>query len=447
MISTSDGTTWTTQTAPSTVTNVDGVSCPSVTDCFAVGTASGAGAILSTTDGTTWATEVVPTGVTSLTGVACASATQCLAVGSASGTGVILSTTDGSTWTSSPLPTTDVSLAGVTCPTTADCFAVGMDFPTLTGVVLATTDGGTTWTTQTIPSVAQGLSGIDCPSSSECYAVGSNYTSHAGVVVVTTDGGETWTSQVVPSDVQSLSGVSCPSNDNCYASGIGTGQEGALVLELPALSVTPGSLPDATVGHGYSATFAATGGAAPYTWSLASGALPPGLVLDPSTGAVTGTPTAVGSYPFTVSVGDSSSPVLRGTSDLTITVVPSALVITTTALPGGKVGQPYSTVLAAAGGRAPYAWSVTTGALPSGLGLDAATGAITGTPGTSGTSPFTVTATDADSTSTTAALSIVVSGGGPPPAGGLRGYTLSAADGGTFAFGGAGFFGSMGGPT
>lgn len=59
---------------------------------------------------------------------------------------------------------------------------------------------------------------------------------------------------------------------------------------------------------------------------------------------------------------------------------PSPLTITTAALPGGQVGKAYSTALSATGGTTPYQWSVTGGALPSGLRLDGTTGAITGTP-------------------------------------------------------------------
>ncbi len=58
----------------------------------------------------------------------------------------------------------------------------------------------------------------------------------------------------------------------------------------------------------------------------------------------------------------------------------SALSIATTTLPSGQVGTAYSATLAASGGTTPYSWSLTSGTLPAGLTLNAATGAITGTP-------------------------------------------------------------------
>src|SRR5262249_23018155 len=64
----------------------------------------------------------------------------------------------------------------------------------------------------------------------------------------------------------------------------------------------------------YSATLAASGGTPPYTWALASGTLPPRLTLTPSTGAITGTPTAAGTANFTGRVAAGAQNVTKAPS-------------------------------------------------------------------------------------------------------------------------------------
>ncbi|HLJ47001.1 MAG TPA: putative Ig domain-containing protein [Bryobacteraceae bacterium] len=175
----------------------------------------------------------------------------------------------------------------------------------------------------------------------------------------------------------------------------------------PGLSITVPNLPAGTVNVAYpGAQFTASGGTSPYSWSVASGSLPPGLSINPQTGLVGGTPTTAGTFPFTIGVHDSVGGSAT-TSSLSI-VVAAPLTITTTSLPAGTVNVAYpSTTLTATGGTQPYNWTVTQGSLPPGLNL-ASSGAITGTPTTAGTFPFTVTVTDSKQASTQAPLQIVV---------------------------------------
>jgi hypothetical protein len=72
------------------------------------------------------------------------------------------------------------------------------------------------------------------------------------------------------------------------------------------LAITTATLPAATVGTKYSARLAAQGGTTPYTWSIVSGKLPTGLTLS-STGVITGTPTAKGTFSFTCRVKSSGT--------------------------------------------------------------------------------------------------------------------------------------------
>jgi len=85
-------------------------------------------------------------------------------------------------------------------------------------------------------------------------------------------------------------------------------------------AIGPASLPAMTANQVYSAHLTVTGGTAPYTWSVVSGALPAGLVLDPSTGAISGTPTSPGDASFIVGVTDSAHPTGSATQAYTVSV-------------------------------------------------------------------------------------------------------------------------------
>ncbi|HEV2616042.1 MAG TPA: putative Ig domain-containing protein, partial [Candidatus Acidoferrales bacterium] len=180
------------------------------------------------------------------------------------------------------------------------------------------------------------------------------------------------------------------------------------------LQITTGSLPGGTNSKAYSATLAAAGGSAPYTWSLASGSLPPGLSLNGTTGNIAGTASQNGQFNFVAQVTDNSSPAQTASAPLTIVVSAPAgtLQITTGSLPDGTNSKAYSATLAAAGGSAPYTWSLASGSLPPGLSLNGTTGNITGTASQNGQFNFVAQVTDNSSPALTATapLSITILG-------------------------------------
>ncbi len=168
-----------------------------------------------------------------------------------------------------------------------------------------------------------------------------------------------------------------------------------------AVAVTTSSLPGAIVGTAYSATLAADGGTTAYFWAVQDA--PSWLSVNATTGALSGTPDAAGSFTVTVTVTDAN---LRSASrELSLTVSP-AVVISTASLPNAVKGTAYSTTVSATGGRTPYVWSAS--ALPGGLSINSSTGVISGTPTAVETKTVTITVTDHDDATTSVDLQLVV---------------------------------------
>ena len=191
-----------------------------------------------------------------------------------------------------------------------------------------------------------------------------------------------------------------------YASGLTGCGDTSNVSPPPAgpgpLSIaTQSPLPRGTVNQPYAAVVGGSGGTTPYTWSLASGspALPAGLSLNATTGAIVGTPTVLVTTTPIFRLQDASSPagVVQKPLTISILTIPQALSMTTASLPRGVVNQPYrNTTLAATGGIQPYTWSVNP-ALPNGLQFNVvSSGTISGTPlaGTESSTNHTFTVTD-----------------------------------------------------
>jgi len=207
-------------------------------------------------------------------------------------------------------------------------------------------------------------------------------------------------------------GLMQASNGNLYGmtNAGGNRLDGTIFSLPPVILVNPPS-GTAEVGVAYSSALVASGGVSPYSFSITQGSLPPGLTLNSSTGAITGTPTTAGTYNFTAQVTDSKgNTATTGTSIAAI----AALMLngpTSTA----QLGVPYNSALTASGGIAPYSFQIISGSLPSGLTLNTSTGAITGTPKSTGTFSFEAQVTDSQAHTATANCSIVVTDAGSNP--------------------------------
>jgi hypothetical protein len=190
-----------------------------------------------------------------------------------------------------------------------------------------------------------------------------------------------------------------------------TGQAATVACTLAVAPAVPTVVCPATLAQvsvAYSSGLVGSGGAPPYRYLLASGSLPAGLSLDAATGSISGVPTTLSAASFVARVVDSrGTPAGTGTTSCAIQTSPAPL---TLAAPNATATEdaPYTSAFVAAGGVAPYTYSIVTGALPAGLTLNPSTGAVTGTPTTAKTYSFTAKVTDSTQKTATISAQIVV---------------------------------------
>jgi hypothetical protein len=266
------------------------------------------------------------------------------------------------------------------------------------------------------------LDALGNPNALFLFKIGSTLTTASGSTVTVINGGSScnrvyWqvgssatlgTGTSFAGDILALTSITLTTGAN--TSGKVLARNGAVTLDTnnintcgpaqacPIITVNPPTLPNGTVGTPYNQAVSATGGTAPYTFSVSSGALPTGLVLNPTTGVISGTPTTAATFNFTITAADANG--CLGSRPYTITMAaPGCPVITLspTTLPAGVTGTPYSQSVTASGGTPGYTYTVSSGSLPTGLTLNPATGAITGVPVVPGLFTFTIRATDVQS--------------------------------------------------
>jgi hypothetical protein len=192
-----------------------------------------------------------------------------------------------------------------------------------------------------------------------------------------------------------------------------TDGNGAFVDKAVTVQIVPldfaGNVPKGLgVGDSPSIQFLPIDGTPPYFFSVSAGTQPTGLNMNVTTGTLSGTVTAQGTFNFTVKVQDSSSTPMTATHDFTMTISPLRItIVTNPILPSGTINVPYNFQITATGGTPPYTFGIGTGfSLPAGMTLSAS-GMLSGTPTNSNYSLETQI-TLADNASNTTAIRVAI---------------------------------------
>jgi len=249
------GSTWSTDTLPSSAQDVTSISCPTTSDCLALGFEVDGFDVFATTDGgSTWTAESLPSGASDLNSISCPTNSDCWAAGtSLTGPSVYATTDGGSTWSSESLPVGSYSLAYISCPTATNCWATGTEGDFTSGVCdrhrrrrngpgatrpfrpgpgrrrHLVSHGhellGHQWRAKPRPApmIANprrgefleppepsgrdfDLNSISCATASNCWAMGEDG-SLAGAIVATSDGGSTWNAETFPAGTALLEAI------------------------------------------------------------------------------------------------------------------------------------------------------------------------------------------------------------------------------------------------
>jgi hypothetical protein len=185
----------------------------------------------------------------------------------------------------------------------------------------------------------------------------------------------------------------------------GTSATYNLVIACNAITVTNPATTTGTVAAAFSQTFTSSGilGTASYT---TASTLPAGLTLHSATGVLDGTPTQSGSFPIVVTVTDTNGCTGSGAT-YTLVIGCNVITVTPPGVTSGTAGTPFSQTFTQTGGNGTITWSET-GALPAGITINTATGALFGTTTQTGSFPITVKATDANGCFGTSAYTLTI---------------------------------------
>lgn len=156
-------------------------------------------------------------------------------------------------------------------------------------------------------------------------------------------------------------------------------------------TVSPANLSNGQIGVNYSQQLTSANGVGTITWSVSSGSEPPGLMLNPSSGLLSGIPTVPGTFGFTVRATGTNG--CYGEASYMLVINCQPLSITTLTLPNAVAGASYNQQISLSGGSGQINWGISAGSLPPGITLHPTSGVISGAATVIGPFSFTVKAT------------------------------------------------------
>ena len=378
VLQTSDaGATWSAAGTP-TQSWLDAVDCPTVSNCY-VGGLNGIEA--TTNGGNYWFETAMPAAGDPIANISCATSTECLSL-STNG-GVFYTADGGRSWIETTL---SVGIFEISCASGNICVASGV------AGTFFSSNGGSAWQPSLLSASVRYLSAIACLTGGRCVAAAVMPPYTAPTIAVSSNGGESWNVEAAPPAVSFLGSVACPSILHCLIGGLAEGQRGQ-----------------------YPVVLSSSDGAVTWTTEVApAGVIQMGVITCPSArvcfaldqvgtntgfltsddGGTTWTPQALAPVPLPLGGGPNSLSCARvdycvavgysQTFGALIESLQPPLMINTTTVPAGTVGEFFSAQLRASGGPRPYEWFVTSGSAPPGIRLSTA-GLLSGRPQRAGT--------------------------------------------------------------
>ena len=188
----------------------------------------------------------------------------------------------------------------------------------------------------------------------------------------------------------------------------GLGVQSYTQVVTPALLISPASLTSINLGAPATQVFTGSGGLAPYTWGITTGAVPTGMTFYAGNVTIKGTPSTTGTYTFSLGFYDSAYTTAFVVQNYSWSVINPALGIAPSSLGGAQQFNSFSQTFVGTGGVAPYSFSIVAGTIPSGLSFDAPTATLSGFPDTTGSYSFDMQVTDSSTPTRSGTVSYTI---------------------------------------